>query len=73
MNEAQILIIEDDAVFAEMVQFQLSTSGISLENIISIDSIGEAKEIRKYQEPDVILLDLNITDSSGVETYDSIN
>ena len=57
MNEAQILIIEDDAVFAEMVQFQLSTSGISLENIISIDSIGEAKEIRKYQEPDVILYD----------------
>ncbi|MDB3905305.1 response regulator [Crocinitomicaceae bacterium] len=72
MNKAQILIIEDDAVFAEMVQFQLSTSGIPLENIISIDSIGEAKEIRKYQEPDVILLDLNITDSSGVETYDSI-
>ncbi len=72
MKEAQILIIEDDVVFAEMVQFQLSTSGISLENIISIDSIVEAKEIRKYQEPDVILLDLNITDSSGVETYDSI-
>jgi PAS domain S-box-containing protein len=73
MNEAQILIIEDDTVFAEMVQFQLSTSGISLENIISIDSIGEAKEIRKLQEPDVILLDLNITDSSGINTYDSIS
>ena len=73
MEEAQILIIEDDKVFAEMVQFQLSTSGISLENIISIDSVSEAKEIRKYQEPDVILLDLNITDSSGVNTYDSIN
>ena len=73
MEEAQILIIEDDVVFAEMVQFQLSTSGISLENIISIDSIDEAKEIRKYQEPDVILLDLNITDSSGINTYDSIS
>jgi len=72
MNEAQILIIEDDQVFAEMVQFQLSTSGIALENIISIDSISEAKDIRKYQEPDVILLDLNITDSSGVHTYDSV-
>ena len=72
MNEAQILIIEDDQVFSEMVQFQLSTSGIALENIISIDSISEAKEVRKYLEPDVILLDLNITDSSGVDTYDSI-
>ena len=73
MEEAQILIVEDDLVFAEMVQFQLSTSGISLENIISIDSIEDAKEIRTYQEPDVILLDLNITDSSGISTYDSIN
>ena len=49
MEEAQILIIEDDLVFTEMVQFQLSTSGISLENIISIDSIEDAKEIRTYQ------------------------
>ncbi len=73
MEEAQILIVEDDLVFAEMVQFQLSTSGISLENIISIDSIEDAKEIRTYQEPDVILLDLNITDSSGISTYDSIS
>ena len=45
MGEAQILIIEDDQVFAEMVQFQLSTSGISLENIISINSIEAAKKL----------------------------
>lgn len=72
MGEAQILIIEDDQVFAEMVQFQLSTSGISLENIISINSVEAAKEVRAYLEPDVILLDLNILDSTGVKTYDSI-
>lgn len=72
MEEAQILIIEDDQVFAEMVQFQLSTSGISLENIISINSIAAAKEVQSYLEPDVILLDLNIIDSTGVQTYDNI-
>ena len=72
MGEAQILIIEDDQVFAEMVQFQLSTSGISLENIISINSVEAAKEVRSYLEPDVILLDLKILDSTGVKTYDSI-
>ena len=72
MSEAQILIVEDDQVFSEMVQFQLSTSGISLENIISINSIEAAKEVRSYLEPDVILLDLNILDSTGVKTYDSI-
>ena len=72
MEEAQILIIEDDQVFAEMVQFQLSTSGISLENIISINSVASAKEVQSYLEPDVILLDLNIIDSTGVQTYDNI-
>ena len=50
MSEAQILIVEDDQVFSEMVQFQLSTSGISLENIISINSIEAAKEVRSYLE-----------------------
>lgn len=72
MAAAQILIVEDDREFAEMVKFQLSTSEILSENILSVDSIAEAKEVRGYQEPDVILLDLNIKDSSGVETYEKI-
>lgn len=72
MQDAQILIVEDDHSFADMVKFQLSTSDIPTENIIAVDSIQEAREIRAYQEPDVILLDLNIKDSNGVETYERI-
>ncbi|MDB4606792.1 response regulator [Crocinitomicaceae bacterium] len=72
MKDAQILIIEDDLSFAENVKFQLSTSEIKSENIISITSIAEAHEVRDFQEPDVILLDLNIEDSSGVETYEKV-
>jgi len=72
MDEAQILIVEDDLAFAENVKFQLSTSDIPSENIISVASIQEAREVRKFQEPDVILLDLNIKDSNGVETYEKI-
>ena len=72
METAQILIVEDDLSFAENVKFQLSTSDIQSENIISVSSIQEAREVRKFQEPDVILLDLNIEDSNGVETYEKI-
>ena len=72
MLSAQILIVEDDFAFAEMVKFQLTTTEIQSENIISVDSISEAKETRSYLEPDVILLDLNIKDSNGVETYEKI-
>ena len=73
MDVANILIVEDDRVFAGLVQFQLSTIGYKLEDIISVTSIKEAWEVKQELEPDVILLDLNILDSNGVKTYDSIN
>ena len=73
MDIAQILIVEDDQVFADLVQFQLSTIGFNLEDIIGVRSIKEAEEVKQELEPDVILLDLNILDSNGVKTYDSIN
>lgn len=73
MDAANILIVEDDQVFADLVQFQLSTIGYQLEDIISVPSLKEAEEVKQELEPEVILLDLNILDSNGVKTYDSIN
>ncbi|MBM3185083.1 MAG: response regulator [Bacteroidetes bacterium] len=73
MDAANILIVEDDQIFADLVQFQLSTIGYQLEDIISVPSLKEAEEVKQELEPDVILLDLNILDSNGVKTYDSIN
>jgi response regulator of citrate/malate metabolism len=73
MDIANILIVEDDRTFAELVQFQLTTIGFNFEDVIPVSSIQEAKEVKQELEPDVILLDLNILDSSGVRTYDSIN
>lgn len=73
MNLVNILIVEDEQVFANLVQFQLNTLGYRLEDIICVASINEAMEVKSELEPDVILLDLNILDSNGVKTYDSIN
>lgn len=73
MNLVNILILEDEQVFANLVQFQLNTLGYRLEDIICVSSISEAAEVKNELEPDVILLDLNILDSNGVKTYDSIN
>jgi len=42
MDFANILIVEDDQVFADLVQFQLSTIGYRLEDIISVASIKDA-------------------------------
>lgn len=73
MAVAQILIVEDDRSFADLVQFQLSTIGFDLADVIAVASIEESIEVKTELEPDVILLDLNILDSNGVSTYDAIN
>ena len=72
MDSTQILVIEDDLTFSELVQVQLSFVGFSSQNIISVQSILETKEVAIEFTPDVILLDLNILDSNGINTYDAV-
>jgi signal transduction histidine kinase len=72
MDSTQILVVEDDSTFADIVQFQLSTVGFSSHNILSVQSLSEAREAEVEFVPEVILLDLNILDSNGISTYDSI-
>ncbi len=72
MQYTSILIIEDDSIFLNALVWQLSKIGYDRMNIMSVASIAEATEIASEFAPDVILLDLNITDSHGAETYNSI-
>ncbi len=73
MEIAQILIVEDDRSFSDLLQFQLSTLGFKIGDSLSVQSIKEAKEASEEFSPDLILLDLNILDSNGIMTYDAIN
>ena len=73
MNNSIILVVEDDLSYADLVQFQLTTIGCSSVNIISVQSIAEVKEVKTEIDPDVILLDLNILDSNGINTYDQVS
>jgi two-component system sensor histidine kinase UhpB len=72
MQHTRLLIVEDDSIFLNALVWQLSKMGYDRMNIMSVASIAEAAEIASEFVPDVILLDLNITDSHGVETYNSI-
>jgi DNA-binding NarL/FixJ family response regulator len=73
MNDSIILVVEDDLSYADLVQFQLTTIGCSAINIIAVQSVAEVLEVKEELEPDVILLDLNILDSSGIQTYDQVS
>ena len=73
MNNSIILVVEDDLSYSDLVQFQLTTIGCSAVNIISVQSIAEVQEVQLELNPDVILLDLNILDSNGINTYDQVS
>lgn len=73
MNNSIILVVEDDLSYSDLVQFQLTTIGCSAVNIISVQSIAEVQEVKLELDPDVILLDLNILDSNGINTYDQVS
>ena len=72
MENVNILIVEDDLSFASLLQERLVLLGYSSYDIVSIDAIADALEVKEEFTPDVILLDLNIRDSSGIATYDRI-
>ena len=72
MENVNILIVEDDLSFASLLQERLVLLGYSSYDIVSIDAIADALEVKEEFTPDVILLDLNIRDSSGIATYERI-
>ena len=69
----RILLIEDEPIFAQAVSMQLVSIGYEEHLIFCTDALAELTEIRKVHEPEVILLDLNISDSSGIETFEKVN
>jgi signal transduction histidine kinase len=72
MENVNILIVEDDLSFASLLQERLVLLGYNSYDIVSIDAIADALEVKEEFTPDVILLDLNIRDSSGIATYERI-
>lgn len=66
-----VLLIEDNPVDARLVSRLLKNPSESL-NCRHVKSLGEALQILKAIQFDVILLDLNLEDSSGYETFSHV-
>ncbi|MEO0294100.1 MAG: response regulator [candidate division WOR-3 bacterium] len=62
----KILIIEDDKKFQKVLSIQLKQSSY---DVLCVTSLVEFLEAIKKEKIDMILLDLGLPDSSGLETF----
>ena len=64
----QIVLVEDSASDAVLLQENILSSGTTDISISVVQSLNEAKEHLKNNHPDAMLLDLTLPDSSGLNT-----
>lgn len=68
-NRAHILIIEDDAEVSSVISMVLKTAGMTIQKLGSgADALHYLARVR----PDVVLLDMNLTDMNGMEVLQQI-
>jgi two-component system response regulator AtoC len=64
------LIVEDDTNSAEMLAELLATEGHST---AVVSSLHDARRQLLFRMPDIVLLDLNLPDGSGIDLFDSVD
>lgn len=70
----RVLLIEDNPGDAKLVARALSQTGHDYEFVVEhVDRLGPASPQLSGSVPDVILLDLHLPDSSGLETLRSVH
>ncbi len=70
-SRVRILVVEDNAGDAELVRERLLDADLS-PDVIHAASLREAAELLLGPLPDAIVLDLNLPDSSGLETLERL-
>lgn len=69
----RILMVEDNPGDQYLLTDLLQSSGLSIQEIVIAATLEEAVVQLNKKEVDIILLDLSLSDSSGIETFHSLN
>jgi PAS domain S-box-containing protein len=67
-RDFRILIVEDDVIDAKLLKRQLSQTGLSIIHVSHTERLCEAMDLLKQATFDVVLLDMNLPDSMGLDT-----
>jgi DNA-binding NtrC family response regulator len=72
-KKLRILIVDDSETDAFLLNYSISISGLNTSEILVAADLKEALASVNAQAFDVILLDLNLPDSFGIESLHEIN
>jgi len=67
-NRLRILVLEDDMIDRMQMERLLAASSISQHELACADRLDKALVLLDEREFDILLLDLNLPDSSGLDT-----
>ena len=68
-NHLNILVIEDNPTDLYLLEAMLLSSGARIKNIFTANRTSTACELLKKQEISLVLLDLSLPDSLGIESF----
>ena len=67
-SRLRILVIEDDVIDRTQMERLLARSSVPAPNVVSVDYLAKALAALQEQTFDILLLDLNLPDSAGLDT-----
>jgi PAS domain S-box-containing protein len=69
----KILIVEDDVLDAKLLKQQLVQTELSITKVSHTERLQEALDLLEHENFDVVLLDMNLPDSRGVDTLKQLH
>jgi len=73
INRLKLLVIEDNPGDALLTRSLLEGTRVEIDSFHVIETLSQAEAYAGTDKVDLILLDLNIPDSNGIETFDVIS
>ena len=70
IHNACILIVDDNAQLLSLLQEELSRGGYG--HLLCADSVAAARKALASQQPDLVILDINLPDGDGFSLFQEI-